>query len=60
MNSLLSKKAVAEIFGCSTRKVNRIMQKRGIAFVYIGGAVMFKQEDVNKFIEVHTIRARVN
>jgi len=58
MNSLLSKKAVAEIWGCSTRKVGRIMQKRAIAFVYIGGRVMFKQEDVSKFIEAHTIRAR--
>ncbi len=51
MAYLIGKKEVAEMLGCSVRKVDSLRKEDGLPFVQIGVCVKFRPEAVTAWIQ---------
>ncbi|MBI5221502.1 MAG: helix-turn-helix domain-containing protein [Candidatus Magasanikbacteria bacterium] len=51
INSLLSPSELAKIFGISKAGVYRLINKRALPFLKIGGSIRFRPNDVKTYME---------
>ena len=55
-NALLSNEEARNLFGVSVRTWASMREKKIIPYVRIGRKILYKVEDINRFIEEHYIK----
>jgi excisionase family DNA binding protein len=56
MHHLMSTKDLAEMLGCSERHISRL-RDRGLKAIRLGSVVRFRPEDIQEFLDTHTLSA---
>ena len=54
-SSLVTSAEAADRLGCSERMVRKLVQTRQVPFVRVGRLVRFRPEDLDRYIEAHTV-----
>lgn len=56
MLQLMSTQDVADALGCSVRHISRL-RERGLKSIRLGGVVRFRPEDIQAYLDSHTVDA---
>ena len=54
-SSLVTSIEAADRLGCSERMVRKLVQTRQVPFVRVGRLVRFRPEDLDRYVEAHTV-----
>jgi excisionase family DNA binding protein len=54
--SLLSPHGAAEALGISVPTIYRLVERRAIAFVRVGGRLRFRPEDIDRYVITHRVQ----
>ena len=54
---LITSIEAADRLGCSERMIRKLVQTRQVPFVRVGRLVRFRPEDLNRYVDEHSVAA---